>query len=220
MKKFAVIVAGGTGTRMQSAVPKQFLEVKGKPVLWHTLNAFLQAYEDVQVILVLHPDYLKQGCAIAAATGASQRIKITTGGETRFDSVKNGLQLVDDDSIVFVHDAARCLVTSDLIHRCYEQAVAHGNAIPAINATDTVRIDNGNGPTLVDRNKVYIIQTPQTFKSDLLKPAFNQAYNESFTDEASVAEAAGIKIYLINGEANNIKITSPVDLTVVASLIK
>lgn len=220
MKKFAVIVAAGSGTRMHSAIPKQFIELKGRPVLWYTLCAFLKAYEDLQIILVLPEAYTEHGSEIALATRAQQRIQIAIGGETRFHSVRNGLQLVQENSIVFVHDAARCLVSTELIHRCYEHAVKHGNAIPAINATDTIRIDSGHGPALVDRNQVYIIQTPQTFNSNLLKPAFEQPYNQSFTDEASVAEAAGAKIQLIKGEATNIKITNPVDLTVAASLIK
>jgi 2-C-methyl-D-erythritol 4-phosphate cytidylyltransferase len=220
LKKFAVIVAAGSGTRMQSAIPKQFMELKGRPVLWYTLTAFLKAYEDLQVILVLPAAYTKQGSEIVAATKAQQRIQITTGGDTRFQSVKNGLQLVPANSIVFVHDAARCLVPVELIHSCYEHAVKHGSAIPAINATDTIRIDNGHGPVLVDRNQVYIIQTPQTFQGDLLKPAFDQSYSQSFTDEASVAEAAGIRIHLVKGDPCNLKITNPVDLTVAASLLK
>lgn len=220
MKKFAVIVAAGSGTRMHSAIPKQFMELKGRPVLWYTLTAFLKAYEDLQIILVLPETYTEHGSDIVAATRAQSRIQITTGGETRFHSVKNGLKLVEANSIVFVHDAARCLISTELIHRCYEHAVKHGNAIPAINATDTIRIDTGHGPTLVDRNQVYIIQTPQTFQANLLKPAFNQPYNQSFTDEASVAEASGVRIQLIQGEATNIKITNPTDLTIAASLIK
>lgn len=204
---------------MQSAVPKQFLELKGKPVLWYTLNTFLQAYSDMQIILVVAADNIERGKAIAAQTFASDRIKITTGGDSRFQSVKNGLQLVNPGSIVFVHDAARCLVSIALIHRCYEHAVTHGNAIPAINATDTIRIDAGHGPTLVDRNQVYIIQTPQTFKSDVLKPAFDVPYNQSFTDEASVAEAAGERIHLVEGEDTNIKITRPADLLFAEKLL-
>jgi 2-C-methyl-D-erythritol 4-phosphate cytidylyltransferase len=220
MKKFAIIVAAGSGSRMQSAVPKQFMELKGKPVLWYTLTAFLRAYDDMQVILVLPPAHIEHGLAIAAATGQDARIRITSGGETRFHSVKNGLSMAAEDSIVFVHDAVRCLVSVDLIHRCYEHAVAHGNAVPAIHATDTIRIDNGNGPVQVDRNKVYVIQTPQTFRVGQLKPAFDQPYKESFTDEAAVAEAAGIKIHIVQGETSNIKLTRPADLLMAEALLK
>lgn len=217
MKKFAVIVAAGVGSRMKTAVPKQFILLKGKPVLWYTLNAFLNAYEDLQIIVVLSPEHIAQGKAIA---GDSERIQITTGGPTRFHSVKNGLQLVEPDSIVFVHDAVRCLITPALIQRCYEQAVANGSAIPAIQATDTIRVDNGNGTQMVDRNKVYLIQTPQTFHSNILKEAFDQPYSPTFTDEATVVEATGKRIHLAEGENTNMKITFPVDLVIAEALLK
>ncbi len=219
MKKFAIIPAAGTGSRMQSAVPKQFMELKGKPVLWYTLNTFLQAYDDLQIVLVLPAEHMEPGLAIAAATGAERRIIISEGGETRFHSVKNGLSRIDGNSIVFVHDAVRCLVSAALIHRCYDQAVKFGNAIPAINAIDTIRIANGNETVQVDRNKVYLIQTPQTFQSNALKKAFDQPYRESFTDEASVAEAAGIAIKLVQGEENNIKLTRKLDLVMAEALM-
>jgi 2-C-methyl-D-erythritol 4-phosphate cytidylyltransferase len=220
MKKFAVIVAGGSGSRMQSAVPKQFLELNGRPVLWYTLQAFLQAYDDMQIILVLPANYVATGEQIISDLKATPRIQITEGGATRFHSVKNGLALVDDDSIVFVHDAVRCLVSTALIHRCYEHALEYGNAIPAVPATDTIRIDNGSGPEAVDRNKIFAIQTPQTFQSSILKPAFDIDYRESFTDEATVAEAAGVKIHLVEGDSNNIKITRPVDLLVAKMMLE
>lgn len=219
MKKFAVIVAAGSGTRMQSELPKQFLELKGKPVLWHTLSAFLKAYDDMQVVLVLPAKHIETASPIIDDLNAQQRVRITEGGETRFQSVKNGLSLVDNHAIVFVHDAVRCLVSTSLIHRCYEHAVAHGNAVPAMASIDTIRIDNGNGPEPVDRNKVYAIQTPQTFQSNILKSAFETAYRESFTDEATVAEAAGIKINIIEGEANNIKLTRQADMAIAAALM-
>lgn len=218
MKKYAVIVAAGSGTRMQSATPKQFLQLKGKPVLWHTLQTFLNAYDDLQIILVLSSSHIETGTSIIRELNAEQRIRITEGGETRFHSVKNGLGLADDDSIVFVHDAVRCLVSIDLIKLCYEQAMLHGNAIPAIKSIDTIRIDNGQGPVTVDRNKVYIIQTPQTFQSALLKGCFETDYNEAFTDEATVAEACGVKINLVEGEATNIKLTRPMDMILAEAL--
>jgi 2-C-methyl-D-erythritol 4-phosphate cytidylyltransferase len=220
MKKFAVIVAGGSGSRMQSAVPKQFLELNGYAVLWYTLKAFLNAYDDLQIILVLPSNHFVTGKQIIDTLNANERVRITEGGANRFHSVKNGLSLVDDDSIVFVHDAVRCLISVELIHRCYEHAVKHGNAIPAVPATDTIRIDRGNGPEPVDRNQIFAIQTPQTFQSNILKPAFEVDYRESFTDEATVAEAAGVTIHLVEGDANNIKLTRPADLVVAAALLK
>jgi len=213
MKKFAVIVAGGSGSRMGNAVPKQFLELNGKPLLWYTLQAFLNAYADLRIILVLPSEHLN-------VIGVSDRVRVTVGGKTRFHSVKNGLALVDDDSIVCVHDAVRCLVSTQLIQRCYVHAMEHGNAIPAVHSADSIRIDNGSGPEVADRNKVYAIQTPQTFKADILKKAFEAEYKESFTDEATVAEAAGVKIHLVEGERTNIKITYPFDLLIAEAVVR
>jgi 2-C-methyl-D-erythritol 4-phosphate cytidylyltransferase len=219
MYKYAIIVAGGSGARMGGDVPKQFQLLKGKPVLWHTLKAFTDAYDDVQIILVLPEVHIDKGEQIAGEF-PDHRIRITTGGDTRFQSVKNGLQLVDAHSIVFVHDGVRCLITAQLIRHCAEVAIEKGNAIPAIVVTDTVRIETSEGFEQTDRNRVRIIQTPQTFHSNIIKPAFEQTYQESFTDEASVVEKTGVKINLIEGEATNIKITRPVDLLIAEKILE
>ena len=219
MKKFAVIVAAGSGTRMGSQVPKQFLLLKDKPIIWHTLHTFLKAYEDLQIVLVISKDYLDDALAIVKTTLDANRIAITVGGDTRFESVKNGLKLVSDDSIVFVHDGVRCLVTQTLIHRCYEGAVANGNAIPAVKPVDSIRVETHYGNSVLDRDKIHIIQTPQTFKSSILKAAFEQPYDEAFTDEASVAEKMGEKIYLVEGETSNIKITQPLDMLIAEKIL-
>lgn len=221
MKKIAVIVAGGSGQRMGVSTPKQFLEVNGKPLLWHTINAFLQAFADIELVIVLPETHLDAGKQIAALFSFS-KIHFTIGGATRFHSVQKGLQYLDTTNcILFVHDGVRCLITPDLIKRCYHQAVEKGSAIPAVAATDSIRIEAGNEDSIVaDRNKVRIIQTPQTFKSDLLMPAFEQNYTESFTDEATVVEAFGEKIYLIEGEYNNLKITRPIDLLIAEKIME
>jgi 2-C-methyl-D-erythritol 4-phosphate cytidylyltransferase len=211
MLKYAIIVAGGSGSRMGSTLPKQFMLLKGKPLLWFTINAFIEAYDDVQIILVLPEAYLDNGTRIAKEFPYN-RIRITTGGQTRFHSVKNGLRLVDNHSIVFVHDGVRCLVTPELIRRCGTAAIENGNAVPAIPASDTIRIETQSGNEFIDRNKAYLIQTPQTFFSNVIKNAFEQEYVDSFTDEASVVEKTGEKIFLVEGEQNNIKITRPLDL--------
>jgi len=214
MNKYAVIVAGGSGLRMGTTVPKQFLLLKSKPVLWHTLSAFLTAYDDLKIILVLPDQFIETGNAIIATTSAPDRIVVTPGGETRFHSVKNGLKLVEKNAVVFVHDGVRCLITPALIHRCYNATLEKGNAIPAITAIDSIRIDDGNTNSIIDRSKVRIIQTPQTFLAEDLTKAFEQPYEPSFTDEATVAEKNGIKINLVEGEKMNIKITHPLDLQV------
>ncbi len=212
MKKFVVIVAGGNGTRMNTNVPKQFLFLKGKPVLYYTIDAFLKAYDDINVIIVLPELHILSGQEIIETFFLHAGIKIAPGGQTRFHSVQNGLKLVEKNSIVFVHDAVRCIVSSDLIHRCYEAAVEFGTAVPVISSSNSLRITTNELNEAIDRNKIKLVQTPQTFNSNILLPAFNIAYHEMFTDEASVVEASGLKIHLIDGEENNIKITHPIDL--------
>ena len=219
MKKFAIIVAAGSGTRMGGTVPKQFILVNSKPVLYYTLQTFLNAFADIQIILVLPVDYTDMGQEIIDAYFDKERIRITAGGDTRFQSVKNGLQLVEDDSIIFVHDGVRCLLTADLIHRCYASAVETGTAIPVTSSKDSVRIVHEEGNDAIDRNKVMLVQTPQTFHSKILLPAFKIDYKEKFTDEATVVEAYGLKVTLVEGEENNIKITKPMDLLVAEKII-
>ena len=221
MQKYAIIVAGGTGSRMGSSTPKQFLLLNDKPILYYTLKVFLEAYEDVQIILVLPEEYTDLGREIIDAYFDYSRIQITSGGETRFHSVKNGLTLADKESIIFVHDAVRCLVTIDLIHRCFENALKTGSAVPALRSKDSVRLLNEeeNDNEVLDRSKVVFIQTPQTFHSRILVPAFEIDYKERFTDEATVVEAFGLKISLVEGEENNIKITRPIDLFIAEKLL-
>jgi 2-C-methyl-D-erythritol 4-phosphate cytidylyltransferase len=220
MKKYAVIVAGGSGQRMGSAVPKQFLLLKGKPLLQYTLQSFLTAYPDMQIVLVLPMEHVAQGHEIVKHLDASEKVQITTGGETRFHSVKNGLNHIMHPSIVFVHDGVRCMVTPKLITTCYKQAVKLGSAIPAVSATDSIRITEGAGHYTINRNSVQIIQTPQTFRSDILCEAFKQEYIPSFTDEATVAEAAGYPVFLIEGEYDNLKITRPIDVLIAEKLLE
>lgn len=219
-KKYAVIVAGGSGLRMGTQVPKQFLLLCGKPVLWHTLTVFLDAYADMEIILVLPEEHMETGRTILYSTYAPHRIRMVAGGATRFHSVSNGLQCIREKAIILVHDGVRCLVTTDLIHRCYDQAVEKGNAIPTVACADSIRIETGSGSQTLDRSKVRIIQTPQTFESDKLQTAFGQDYQESFTDEASVVERLGITINLIEGEPANIKITRPIDLALAEKILE
>lgn len=214
MKKTAIIVAGGTGQRMGTALPKQFLAIEGKTILLHTIGQFAATFSDIQFVIVLPETYIQDGKDLIAASGLTQQFQFVAGGDTRFQSVKNGLTQVAHDAIVFVHDAVRCLLTPDLIQRCYEQALEKGSAIPAVSSTDTIRITEGTNHHVVDRANVMMIQTPQTFKAAILKEAFEQAYHPAFTDEANVLEASGTEVYLIDGEYENIKITRPLDLAI------
>lgn len=222
MKKYAIIVAGGTGTRMGAATPKQFLFLHDKPVLYYTLKTFLDAYNDLQIILVLPQAYTDLGREIIDAYFDYSRIQVTFGGETRFDSVKNGLKMVQEDSIVFVHDAVRCLLSTDLIRRCYDSALGVGSAVPVIHSKDSIRLLNQeiNDNQAIERDKVVLVQTPQTFHSRILIPAYQIDYKERFTDEATVVESFGLKIQLIEGEENNFKITKPLDLLLAEKIIE
>ncbi|SEW18844.1 2-C-methyl-D-erythritol 4-phosphate cytidylyltransferase [Chitinophaga sp. YR573] len=215
-KKIAIIVAGGSGTRMGSAVPKQFLELAGKPVLWHTVSAFAKAYTDMQIVLVLpeaHFSYVQEWL------GEFPGIKLVKGGETRFHSVKNGLDQVPEYSVVFVHDGVRPLVSAELIRNCYDAALESGSAIPAIDMKDSIRELYKEGNRAVDRERFKIIQTPQTFLSELILPAFASPYDPLFTDEATVVERQGHNIRLVPGEEANIKITRPLDLIIASALL-
>ncbi|MCW3118366.1 MAG: 2-C-methyl-D-erythritol 4-phosphate cytidylyltransferase [Chitinophagaceae bacterium] len=219
MYKYVIIVAGGSGLRMGNDIPKQFLLLQGRPVLWHSIKAFTEAYSDLEMILVLPPNHLEAGENLVKDF-PTHKINITTGGETRFHSVKNGLKFVKEPSVVFVHDGVRCLVTTKLIRQCYEATIEKGNAVPAITATDTIRIATGSGNEQIDRNKVFIIQTPQTFLSEMLIKGFKQDYTSLFTDEGSVVENTGIKINIISGEETNIKITRPMDLVIAEKILQ
>ena len=212
--KIAIIVAGGTGQRMGSVVPKQFLEIEHKAILLHTIDQFVAAFADIELVIVLPEVYINEGKKIIEKNKFKNTFDFVVGGETRFQSVKNGLSKVTTSSIVFVHDAVRCLLTPALVQRCYQQAVEKGSAIPAVSATDTIRLMEGEKHHLINREDVMLIQTPQTFQSEILLKAFEQNYQTSFTDEANVVEASGVPIFLVEGEFENIKITRPLDMAI------
>ena len=213
-KKIAIIVAGGTGQRMGSVVPKQFLEIEHKAILLHTIDQFITAFSDIELVIVLPEVYIGEGKKIIEKNKFKNNFHFVAGGETRFQSVKNGLSKVSQSAIVFVHDAVRCLLTPALVQRCYQQAVEKGSAIPAVSATDTIRIMEGEKHHLINREDVMLIQTPQTFQSEILLKAFEQNYQATFTDEANVVEASGVPVFLVEGEFENIKITRPLDMAI------
>ena len=219
MKKYAVIVAGGSGSRMNNTTPKQFLLLKNKPVLYYTIDTFLNAYADLNIILVLPEEHVAAGQEIIDAWFDYSRIKITIGGRTRFHSVQNGLQLVNEECIIFVHDAVRCLLSTSLIQRCYDAALEFGAAIPVVDSKDSVRLVTGDDNEALERRNVKMVQTPQVFLSNILLPAFNIDYKDKFTDEASVVEAFGMKVLLVDGEDDNIKITRQIDLVLAEKLL-
>jgi 2-C-methyl-D-erythritol 4-phosphate cytidylyltransferase len=243
MKKYAIIVAGGSGVRMGTTVPKQFLLLHGRPVLWYTLETFLGVYEDMEIVLVVPEAHLETARELINGLAGVERIRLASGGDTRFHSVRNGLEKIkegigdglpgiggeaggkggpggkEEKAVIFVHDGVRCLASKELIQRCYEQAVQLGSAIPVIDCSDSVRLAEDVGSKPIDRSRIKLVQTPQTFRSDILLPAYMQDHQEAFTDEATVIEEAGHPVHLIEGERTNIKITTAIDLAIAQHLL-
>lgn len=214
MEKYGIIVAGGKGLRMGADLPKQFLPLAGRPVLMHTLHRFFTYDPAIRLILVLpraHQAYWKELCEQYAFTVPH---RIADGGATRFESVRNGLALVTDEGLVAVHDGVRPFVSADTIQACFEEAARSGAAIPVLPVTDTLREETETGSRTVDRNRYRTVQTPQVFRAGILHEAYRQPENAGFTDDASVAEAAGYPVTLVPGNRENIKLTTPFDLQV------
>ena len=212
MKKYIIIVAGGKGLRMGGDIPKQFLPVCGKPVLMRTLEAFHAYDASMRLILVLpvsQQAYWKQLCEEYQFDLVHE---IANGGETRFHSVKNGLALVKEDGLVGVHDGVRPFVSQEVITRCYEEAASLKAVIPVIGVVETVRHLTEEGSETVPRDQYKLVQTPQVFDVTLLRRAYQQEYTDLFTDDASVVEALDEKVYLVEGNRENIKLTTPFDL--------
>lgn len=215
-----ILVAGGKGLRMDNAIPKQFLPLNGKPVLYYAAKAFTDSLPDIRIILVLPGEHISYSNILLQAFDNPVDLTIVAGGPTRYHSVQNGLQEVDPDHIVFIHDGVRPFISKELIMRCYNLASEKGSAIPAIPVTDSIRQWNGTGFHAINRDELRSIQTPQTFRASLIKNAFRQEYRETFTDEASVLENMGTEVHLTEGLKTNIKITTPEDLSIAAALVQ
>ena len=213
MKKYLIIVAGGKGTRMGGSIPKQFMTVAGKPLLMHTLQRFHSVAPDVECILVLSEDHIVYWAVLCSQFHFELPHTVVEGGATRFLSVKNGLNaIVDNEGLVAVHDGVRPFPSAQLINKAYATAEKTGSAIPVLLPTESIREVDGAESRIVDRNRYRMVQTPQTFRLALLKEAYKEPYNDLFTDDASVVEASGIKVTLIDGNRENIKITHRSDL--------
>lgn len=222
MERYAIIVAGGKGLRMGGEIPKQFLPIGGKPVLMRTIEVFRQAYPDIHIILVLpvsQQDYWQQLCQ---EYNFAVPVRIADGGETRFHSVSNGLKLIPEgtEGIVGVHDGVRPFASVETIRRCYDEAVEFAAVVPVVSVVETVRqlLKDGTSVT-VPRDEYKLVQTPQTFRISLLKEAYQQQYTSFFTDDASVVEALGKPVHLVEGNRENIKITTPADIRFVNGLL-
>jgi 2-C-methyl-D-erythritol 4-phosphate cytidylyltransferase len=219
--QYVIIVAGGIGSRMKSDRPKQFIELGAMPIIIRTILCFLNYNAAIHIIISVHKNYktyLEELLAKFDLQGTN--IKITIGGNTRFDSVKNGLALIQkEEAIVGIHDAARPFVSLQTITNCYDTAKSKGNAVPCISVNESMRKISNNVNNSVNRNEYKIIQTPQCFMAEKIKKAFEQEYTPSFTDDATVLELTGEKINLVEGNEENIKITSPYDLLIAQALL-
>jgi 2-C-methyl-D-erythritol 4-phosphate cytidylyltransferase len=220
IKKYALIVAGGSGMRMESEIPKQFLELCGLPVLMHSMRVFKNAFNVIDIVLVLPDSQIEYWKHLCKKHQLEVPHRITYGGETRFHSVKNGLDQIGDDGLVGIHDGVRPLVSIETIQRCYNDASFHGNAIPVTEVVETIRTITGDISITLDRSQLRLVQTPQVFRVELIKAAFTQPYRTTFTDDASVLESYGGKIHLTDGNKENIKITHPIDLLLGEQLMK
>ncbi|MCO4294796.1 2-C-methyl-D-erythritol 4-phosphate cytidylyltransferase [Solitalea sp. MAHUQ-68] len=219
MTYYAIIVAGGTGSRMGAQIPKQFLELKGLPILMHSIKAFYQWPLVPKIILVMHPDYHDHWKKLCEEHKFTTPHTLVSGGKTRFESVKNGLTLVNTPSVVAIHDAVRPLISHQFIVDLFHYAQQHGNAIPAVKCRDSIRKVENNASIALNREYYYLVQTPQCFSSEILLKAYEQDYKEEFTDDASVIEHMGVKILLTDGDYKNIKITYPEDLLFAEAII-
>jgi 2-C-methyl-D-erythritol 4-phosphate cytidylyltransferase len=219
MKKIAIIVAGGTGTRMGNKTPKQFIEINNKPVIIYSFEAFYHFDKSIRFILALHTDYFPLWEKIIERYPFFKNIEIVTGGKTRFNSVQNAVRIIREEAIVAIHDAVRPMVSIDTIARCFETARIKGCAVPCMNVSESLRELTPAGSRPVDRNKIRIIQTPQVFRSDILIKAYRQRYSTKYTDDSTVVENAGYKITLTEGNPYNIKITTREDLIFAKTLL-
>lgn len=218
LDKYVIITAGGTGNRMGTVIPKQFLLLNALPVIMHSMKAFYQYSEEISIIVVLPESQPEVWAGLCKEYQFKIPHKVCTGGITRFESVRKGLEH-SGEGIIAVHDAVRPLLSPQLIRKCFSVAEEKGNAVPVIPLKDSVRSVESGKSQAVDRKPLHLVQTPQVFISEQIKSAYQRATHKDFTDDATVVEAAGLAINLVEGEERNIKITTPADMLIAAALI-
>lgn len=220
-KHTILIVAGGRGTRMGGPQPKQFLELAGRPVLMHTLEAFDRWDASARLIVVLPEDQIDTWKRLCEAHVFGRIHRVVAGGETRFHSVRNGLDVVASDGLIAVHDGVRPLVAPSVIAACFAAAADGGAAVPVVPVVESVcEVDADGGSRPVDRTRLRVVQTPQVFRADVLRAAYCLPYDPRFTDDASVVEASGVAVRLVPGNRENIKLTTPMDLLLAEQLMR
>lgn len=220
MEKHVIIVAGGVGKRMRSNIPKQFLNVAGRPILMHTFESLINYSKDIKITLVLPEPFIDFWKSLCKRFDFEVNHTVVKGGKTRFDSVINGLKEIENGGLVAIHDGVRPLVSKETLNRIFKKAEKTGNAIPAIKINEALRKINDDNSFFVNRREYRLIQTPQCFHAQLIKQAYQQDYKEEFTDDATVVEAMGIKINLVDGNNENIKITRPSDIKIAEAFLK
>jgi 2-C-methyl-D-erythritol 4-phosphate cytidylyltransferase len=219
-KNYLILVAAGSGSRFKSELPKQFIQINGREIFLYAIEKFLQYDPHIKIIVVVSTAY-KELMTTLLKANAIYNVDIVVGGQTRFHSVQNGLSEVkEQDAIVAIHDAARPLVSVQTIQNCMQKAQKNGNAIPVVVINESMREVGQNKNYRVDRNLFRIVQTPQCFLANKIKSAYEVPFNDNFTDDASVLEANGEKINLVEGNFENIKITNPQDLVIAKALIE
>lgn len=219
MKRQVIIVAGGSGLRMGNVIPKQFIEIAGKPILLRTLENFYSFDVEMDIVLVLPKHEIETWNLICKTFDCKIKHRVVEGGATRFDSVKNGLNLAMDNAVIAIHDGVRPFVSHKTINNCFEMAIQCGTAVPFVDIVDSIRIKTNNGNVAFDRSQIKAVQTPQVFQSEVLLKAYSQSYQNTFTDDASVVERL-FPISLVEGNKENIKITTPFDLQVAELILK
>lgn len=218
--RYAVIVAGGKGLRMNSDLPKQFMELKGTPVLMRTLSAFFLADDQIRIIVVLPVSHQALWKKLIKTHKFEVPHQVVSGGASRFQSVRNGLEAIRGDGLVAIHDGVRPLVSAAIINSCYEIAGKEGSAVPVVPSKDSLRLKTDSGSQAVERSRYVLVQTPQTFQVNLIRESYAQKENNQFTDDASVFEAAGNSVCLVEGDYKNLKITTPGDITIAECLME
>lgn len=228
MKRYVIIVAGGKGLRMGGDLPKQFIPMAGKPILMHTVEKFWRWDNQMNIILVLPMDHQAYWKMLCQEIGCKAPHRIVNGGETRFHSVQNGLNAIREEieasgekALIAVHDGVRPFVSPEVIGACFAKAEETGAVVPALPMIDSLRMKQADGSSCpVDRSRYYAVHTPQVFASDILIRAYQQPYTDTFTDDASVVEAAGFQVAMVLSNRENIKITTPFDLMVARALFQ
>jgi 2-C-methyl-D-erythritol 4-phosphate cytidylyltransferase len=220
--RYLLIMAGGLGLRMGGDLPKQLMLLDGRPIIFHTIDRFLEYDPNIKIVIVLPEKFLDGWISLCDQYGFKNNHTVCSGGDERFHSVKNGLKMTRGDSLIAIHDSVRPLVSIKTITNCFDMASQKGNAIPVINTQESVRevgtAENDSRP--LERSTIRLVQTPQVFSSELLFKAYNCEYSPHFTDDATVVEGLGVKINLVEGNRENIKITTPEDLLLAETLIK